>query len=426
MDGLYPSAADISSYYLQIISQEIPNLTQPTQLPGEPPFPNFPPLPTAVAVNSLWLLSLLMSLTCALMAMSVQQWARRHETVTPQRYSRLNQARIRALFAAGIDSQNFHSVVGILPILVHLSMFFFFVGFLIFLFGIHPTIFSIACCWVAVFVMAYCYVTMMPFSQPGSPFYTPLSNIAAFAFVYWSHHTSRKGRRDWGMMEFAAEKARNSALELDGDVLKRTLNALSGDEDLERFFDAIPGFCDSEEVENPKRSLEILGHLRLAEELVGFWNRTLSSNLVSESVKERRVIICVDVIKAAKLTVGIIQTISYRGISRSRASRSIEIGHSLGSLRVSNVASLARGMIAVIIASPERTHRWSTLTMEELGLSEDGLRDYLARGDSVLLANLIHIARHFFDSLCEGSGSGSRVTVHPSIGFCIQHSQYPP
>jgi hypothetical protein len=411
MDSLYPSAADISSFYLQIIAQNTANLSQPHSDPGWDPVDFGSPLPSAVAVNSLWLLSLLISLTCALMAMSVQQWARRHEDVTPQRYSLLEQARMRALFAAGIDSRTFRFIVGTLPTLVHLSMFFFVVGFLIFVLGIHATIFTVACCWVVVFVMGYYYVTMMPLSRPGSPFYTPLSSPVAYAFIYWSHRTTRKGHRNWGMMEFAEEKARDSALELDGDVLKRTLNALSGDQDLERFFDAIPGFCDSEMVEDPQHNLDILGRLRLAEELVGFWDRTLSSNLVSESVKERRRIICVDVIKAAKLTTAIIQTISYRGISRGRASRSIEIGRSLGNLRNSDVASLARGITAGIIANAERSYRWSTLTMEELGLSEDKLRNYLAHGDSVLLANLIHITRHFFDSLCEGDRDLARESL---------------
>jgi len=40
--------------------------------------------------------------------------------------------------------------------------------------------------------------------------------------------------------------------------------------------------------------------------------------------------------------------------------------------------------------------------MDELGVSEDVFQNYLAHGNSVLLANLIHITRHLFDSLREG------------------------
>ena len=98
---------------------------------------------SAVLVNSLWLLSLLISLTCTLMAVSLHQWARRHEKVTPQRYNLSEQARMRAFFATGIDSRNFHFMVGVIPVLVHLSMFLFFLDFLVRMFWVHPTIFAI-------------------------------------------------------------------------------------------------------------------------------------------------------------------------------------------------------------------------------------------------------------------------------------------
>jgi hypothetical protein len=39
--------------------------------------------------------------------------------------------------------------------------------------------------------------------------------------------------------------------------------------------------------------------------------------------------------------------------------------------------------------------------MDELGISKDVLRDYIAHGDSVLLANLIHITRQFFHTLLQ-------------------------
>ncbi|KAH9963057.1 hypothetical protein BGW80DRAFT_1255515 [Lactifluus volemus] len=52
---------------------------------------------------------------------------------------------------------------------------------------------------------------------------------------------------------------------------------------------------------------------------------------------------------------------------------------------------------AGIIASVrERDGRWKVLVMDQLQISEDVLEDYLAHGDSVLLANWIHITRQFF------------------------------
>jgi hypothetical protein len=309
---------------------------------------------------------------------------------------------MRAFFALGIDSRNFHFMVGIIPAMMHLSMFLFFLGFLVVMYNINLTIFTISSCWVLIFLVAYGYATVLPFYRPESPFHTPLSKFITYAFAGRLEH-SNGGHVGFGMITFAEDKAQKSLLQLDGEVLKRTFNALKGDDDLEEFLEAIPGFCNSKVAHNPLISLDILGRHRLAESLIGFWDRTLSSHLVSELTKARRLILCMEVIKAANLAVAapqILDTIFSRG--GGVISLSSEIGHALGKLRDSNAASCARAIVAGIISNPERDRRWSTLAMEELGVSEDVFQNYLARGDSVLLANLIHITRHLFDSLREG------------------------
>jgi hypothetical protein len=76
---------------------------------------------------------------------------------------------------------------------------------------------------------------------------------------------------------------------------------------------------------------------------------------------------------------------------------SVQIGHSLRSWCHRNDRQAyfyAQAIIAGIIARvPERDYRWNALVMDQLGISEVVLREYLAHGDSVLLANLIHIHR---------------------------------
>ena len=292
---------DITTFLLAIIAKEISDPTGP----GHPIiFPNFDftaPL-SAVLVNSLWLLSLLISLTCALMAMSLHQWARRHEKVSPQRYNLSEQARMRAFLAVGINSRSFHFMVGIIPVMMHLSMFLFFLGFLVYVYGTHPTIFTISCCWIMLFLVAYGYATVLPFYRPESPFHTPLSKFITFAYAGRLEH-SNGGHLSFGMMKFAEDKAQKSLLQLDGEVLKRTFNALKGDDDLEEFFEAISGFCNSNVAQHPLGCLGLLGLDRLAGALLGFWDRTLSSNLVSESVKKRRLSLCMQVITEAILAI---------------------------------------------------------------------------------------------------------------------------
>jgi hypothetical protein len=203
----------------------------------------------------------------------------------------------------------------------------------------------------------------------------------------------------------------------DGDLLKRALDILRSDDDLEQFFEAIPGFCASKIVDNPRRSLDVLGLPRLAEALIGFWNRTMSSNRVSESVKARRLVVCVKVIEAADLSIAVPHILHFLSGDLGEVSRSVETGHSLRPLRNGNAASLARGIIASIISDADRNDRWSMLAMDELAISRDVLRNYLAHGDSVLLANLIHITRHFFHSLLQPHPDLTReaISILPSV-----------
>lgn len=172
--------------------------------------------------------------------------------------------------------------------------------------------------------------------------------------------------------------------------------------DLEQFFEAIPGFCASKIVDNPRRSLRVLGLPKLAEALIEFWNCSLSSNRVSESVKVRRLVVCMRVIEAADLSIAIPHIFRLFLRVLSGVSRSIEIGHSLRPLRNGNADSPARCMIASIISNAEEHNdRWFTLAVDELGVSGDVLHNYLAHGDSVLLANIIHITRHILHGLLQ-------------------------
>ncbi|KAH9993195.1 hypothetical protein BJV77DRAFT_374513 [Russula vinacea] len=212
-------------------------------------------------------------------------------------------------------------------------------------------------------------------------------------------------------MWLAQIKAQKLARQLNGNILERTLDMLRSDDDLEQFSEAIPGFFVSQIVDDPRRSLDILGQQRLAETLVQFWNRTLSSNRVSESVKGRRLIVCLKVIEAADLSFALPRILHLFSRDHSGVSRSAEIGHSLGVLRNGNGALLTRGIIASIISiNDERDERWFALAIDELGIPEDVLRRYLDHGDSVLLANLIHITRQFFQNLLQ---RGSDLTMEP-------------
>ena len=108
--------------------------------------------------------------------------------------------------------------------------------------------------------------------------------------------------------------------------------------------------------------------------------------------------------------------------------RSVEIGRSLrGTGSEDRDPGLcSQGIIAGIIASvQERDDRWFGLTMDQLGVSDSVLRDYVAHGDSVLLANWIPATRPLFRLCLEDIPNMAyhlRFVLPRISGFDIQNS----
>jgi hypothetical protein len=181
---------------------------------------------------------------------------------------------------------------------------------------------------------------------------------------------------------------------IDGSILKRTIYALDDDQEWEQFFTGIPGFFSSN-LTNTSGS--ILNGIRseFVGALSGFLDRTLASNLVSEPIKRRRLVTCFN---AADATSTRIDREFFHGVFSGRwggVLQSVEMGNFLkgwGNNRDRETSLYSQSIVAGVIANVrERDDRWSALTKDQLCISGDDLQHYVAHGDSVLLANLIHI-----------------------------------
>ncbi|KAI0302981.1 hypothetical protein BC826DRAFT_1137819 [Russula brevipes] len=103
IQDLRPNPQDSSTFYLANLYrlQLDPNISR-SSLPLAPP--PFSPPRYAVWVNTLWFLTLVISLSCAMLATSLQQWARRYLRITqPVQCSPHKRARVHAFFANGVD-----------------------------------------------------------------------------------------------------------------------------------------------------------------------------------------------------------------------------------------------------------------------------------------------------------------------------------
>ncbi|KAF8471386.1 hypothetical protein DFH94DRAFT_637133, partial [Russula ochroleuca] len=143
---LKPNSQDTSAFYLKNIYQlqalGNPNVSHPS-IPSAlaEPAPFSPPK-YAIWVNSLWFLSLAISLSCATEATTVRNWAVQYFSVSrPPHYTSEKQARIRAIFAKGNPGPNVIWGTSGGPVFLHLSLFLFIAGGLIYLFNINRSVF---------------------------------------------------------------------------------------------------------------------------------------------------------------------------------------------------------------------------------------------------------------------------------------------
>jgi hypothetical protein len=433
--SLQPSAQDIHTFYLATITEILTNgSSQTISLPPVPPNPStFKPPRSAIWYNSLWFSSLVISLTCALLATSLQQWARRYVRVTTQpRYSPHKRARIRAFFAEGIEKLHLPWAVEALPALLHVSVFLFFAGLIVFLSTIHHTVFSTGLLCMGLCIGLYLFITMLPIFCHDSPYYTPLTKVAWFCAtgISWVVLRTLKtvasklhGRKlvsldGWytiSVIEHRQSKrffrgfARDTediAFRLSPDIdvrgLSWTLNSLEEDNELEEFLAGIPGFLSSHEVMDPGNILsEVINRVpAMAHTVFLFIERTFSSGLVSEAIQERRRNVYM---RALDFLTPLLPVTFYQAL-HSWDSDHNPTAHIFGSLDFwllaeahshdddPDVAISAQCMAAAIATNvQERDQHWFNIVMRQLDISEDTLQTYLAHGDSVLLANLIHI-----------------------------------
>ncbi|KAI0280474.1 hypothetical protein BGY98DRAFT_914647, partial [Russula aff. rugulosa BPL654] len=160
---------------LQQISHQLPNPPNTSAYYSSAASQSSPPGTAMVWVIALWLISLVLSLTCALIATLLQQWARRY-TETPKstklpRY----RARVRWLLLEGTKLYKVRLIVEILPTLLHLSVYLFLGGLVITFHPINKTVAIAVDAAVGVSGLAYIALSIVPCFDVKCPYRTPIS-----------------------------------------------------------------------------------------------------------------------------------------------------------------------------------------------------------------------------------------------------------
>ena len=379
-------------------------------------------------------MSLVISITCALLATLLQQWARRYLKVTQTHYSLHKRARIRSFFAEGVESSLLPWVVEALPTLLHVSLVLFFAGLVVFLWSIDLTIFRLVLSWVGICTVLYGCITLIPIFRHDSPYHTPLTPLArpvvtAITLVFWVLYIcfiwpfvccyfccSRNGPfrifsslPDWlsrvlEMSLLTPEKAAlKVSLEIDARALMWTFSRLDQDHELELFFSGLPGFHNSKVVKEPLCSLDEEQKPRILIAMIGFLDRTFSSNLLPDQVKRRRADICanaIDLVHTPKAFPEVVRSLASEDWDGFGPVQSCKIVDFVGRWdnHMGEYTTMDQAIFSIVVARvQQRDDSWFTLASDGLGFPETVLRSHAARGDDTLsLAILIHVTRQQF------------------------------
>ena len=165
---------------LDRISQQLVSVgDQISTNPNSPsPYPTFRPSASDRRVNICWLISLVCSLSAALLATLVQQWVRAYMRIFQQSSNPLKTARIRQFLFEG--AKRLPTVAEFVPGLIHISLILFFWGFGDLLFQIDKAVFIATMVPIFICVCLYIYCVVDSIRNPQSPYRTPFSGFIWF------------------------------------------------------------------------------------------------------------------------------------------------------------------------------------------------------------------------------------------------------
>ncbi|KAJ7469134.1 hypothetical protein FB451DRAFT_1478990, partial [Mycena latifolia] len=205
------------------------------------------PALSSLVCNTLWFLSLCLSIMCALLATLVEQWSREFLHRTERRPSPLRRARIISFLYFGVRRFHMHGVVDLIPLLLHVSLVFFLAGLVAFLLPINHMMTGLITGVLAIFLMLYSVLTIFPAISIDCPYRTPFSPFAwslirclPTKFKLWAPSHSATANIHDVMANDTLEEALKDPEPRDQRALRWTLESLTDDHELLPFLEAIP------------------------------------------------------------------------------------------------------------------------------------------------------------------------------------------
>ncbi|KAJ7840143.1 hypothetical protein B0H13DRAFT_151954, partial [Mycena leptocephala] len=304
---LIPDSGNSTVQLLAQISQQLQAAANGSTYLG-PKLTQFTPHPSSLICNALWFISLGLSLTCALIATLLEQWARNFLHRADMRSSPVIRARVYSYLYYGLKRFNMHTVVDIIPLLLHASLLLFFGGLVAFLVPINIVIAAVAAALLGVVVAVYSLLTLLPLWSLDCPYRTPLStavwHISQKLMEIWrQHHREPDPVPNTSETETMAEAMSHRAMEVspartarDYRALVWTVKSLADDVELEPFVETLPDLLWAPEgrrytYENHIQKLIRAPELQLQSRIEALL-RSCDSGLLTPEASRRRRITC--------------------------------------------------------------------------------------------------------------------------------------
>ncbi|KAJ7145561.1 hypothetical protein C8R44DRAFT_863435 [Mycena epipterygia] len=239
---------DITIVLLAQISHQLAASANGTTIVASSPV-SFAPTASALICNSLWFISLGLSLSCALVATLLEQWARNFLHRSDMCSAPVIRARIFAFLYYGLKRFNMHTVVEVVPLLLHAALLFFFGGLVAFLAPVNRMIMILSAALLGIFVTGYFTITVLPLMHLDSPYHTPLSGALWRLFAWFrarwtvvSHWTTESSGFHTIVEAISLRAMEPSEARAIRDLraLVWTLKSLADDEELEPLVESIP------------------------------------------------------------------------------------------------------------------------------------------------------------------------------------------
>ncbi|KAL0058000.1 hypothetical protein AAF712_015336 [Marasmius tenuissimus] len=146
---------------LRQISQQIAASANGTGTTPEQPSSKFEPSRSDIRINTFWIVSLILSLTCSLFGLLCKQWFRHHQRAIPTR-SRREAFTLRWVRNQSLKRWHVPSIVAMLPLLIELALLLFFVGLLELVWMRHAIPFAFGLVVVGVAAVVFGATSVLP------------------------------------------------------------------------------------------------------------------------------------------------------------------------------------------------------------------------------------------------------------------------